>query len=217
MSLRSWYVSVLLRAIASKPKVHLALSAHMNLELAYDLFDAALYEAQRRIKILAELNKLLDQARLALNITQSLLDDAQKLARPKYARTEDSNHNPNPSHPQEWQNPPEWPADVPSHHYHSTTAGQSSTLNLPRTEQYPGEQHSLYTPYQTQLLTQQFSDSFFEHPQMVYNPISGYQYHDYQGAEYFQQQMESGYDASGEDVMPMLEDSWQTFMNHIRQ
>lgn len=123
---------------------------------------------------------------------------------------------------------PSWPspADVPtdtasseaSSHQYPPTVVQSATYDTPQRSLHT----SSGTTYQTQQqpLTQPQSwGAFFEYPQMAHDPISGYQYHDYQDTGYFQQQMEHepGYDASGDVYMPMSDESWQNFMNQIRQ
>lgn len=222
-----------LGSIASKPQIHLALSALTNLELAYDLYDATLYDdTPRRTKILVgsrlieefhtdisqnEIDKLRERARLALNVSQSPLDDMQKLVRPKNANTslkEKSQHS-------------SLPADVPtgpiafevSSHQYSPTVNQSVTYAAPQHSSHPSSDTTYQMQQQSSTQPQVPRNPFLEHLQMAYKPISGYQYYDYQDASYFQQQMECepGYHASGDTHMPMLAESWQIFINQIRQ
>jgi hypothetical protein len=231
--------SFVLAAIASKPKIPMALSALTNLELAYDLLDA--HDHPRSPKIIAEISKLRDQARRALNVTQNPLTEAQKLARPRPLKTESKNSSPirerqhgswtarrdsipllatSPTSPSSQQ-----------HHYSPTVVRPAfqPTYNTSPGPQYPVDQYSTVfsSPTDTvQVQTQQAAfpnqhgDPFFGQPEMAYDPLSGYQYHDYQEPGYFQQEMQmdyqTGYDSSGDVVMPMLEENWQTFMNHIR-
>ncbi|KAF9072338.1 fungal-specific transcription factor domain-containing protein [Rhodocollybia butyracea] len=250
-----------LGSIASKPKVPMALSALTNLELVYDLFDAT-YDTPRRTKILIEISKLRNQARLALNVTHNPLTDAQKLSRLKRLKTEESpvretnprlvpdrqhsswgNHTPSLTSTSLTPTSPSSPTSSRQYSPTATTHVQSTSyqpafnLSPSRSKpQYPIDQYSLYPsnigvvppqqqqPQQQQQQQQtQYGDPFFEHPGMAYNPVSGYQYHDYQDAGYFQQQVamdsypQPGYDASGDVIMPMLEESWQNFMTQIRQ
>ncbi|KAJ4473795.1 hypothetical protein J3R30DRAFT_3406645 [Lentinula aciculospora] len=221
-----------LGSIASKPKVPMALSALRNLELAYDFFEAMSDNSNpRRTKFLTEASKLCAQARLALNVTQSHLTEAQKLARPKPVKSEE----PIPDRQKSsWTSrvavslPSSSSATSPTTHRYSPTALMSPsfqpTYNSPQATQYPVDQYPLYpSPTLTQQpqtsLPQPFGDPFLDQPNMPYNPISGYQYHNYQDAGYFQQEMDyqSGYDASGDVAMPMLEESWQNFMTQFRQ
>ncbi|KAJ4465779.1 hypothetical protein C8J55DRAFT_588021 [Lentinula edodes] len=117
-----------------------------------------------------------------------------------------------------FQLPSASPTSPSNHRYSPTTAitpAFQTTYNLPHPTQYLVDQYSLYpsTPLTEQsqtLLPQPFSSNpFFDQPNTPYNPISGYQYHNYQDAGYFQQEMDyqSGYDASGDVVMPILEES----------
>jgi hypothetical protein len=215
-----------LGSIAAKPKVHLALSALTNLELAYDLFDAT-DDTPRRTKILSEIDKVRSHARLALNVTQNPLTESQKLARRKKVKTEDR--------VQDTQSPlvqqPSWTSDVntlsdtssphQSHQYSPTTVLQPAfqpaynSPHTPHTPQYPVDQYSQYPSAEVS----HYGDPFFQHPGMAYNPMSGYQYHNYQDAGYISQQMEfqPGYDASGDVIIPQLEESWQNWMMQVRQ
>ncbi|KIK60349.1 hypothetical protein GYMLUDRAFT_200447 [Collybiopsis luxurians FD-317 M1] len=233
--------SFVLGAIASKPKIPMALSALTNLELAYDLLNA--HDHPRSPKILAEISKLRDQARQALNVTQNPLTEAQKLARPRPPKTDDrvSSNNSSPVRERQQASWPNARGNVPllktsptsptSHQYSPTIGYQQPPNYNAHSSQYPVDQFStVFTPTSAvaqspqSALPQQYSDPFFGHPEMAYNPMSGYQYHDYQEAGYFQQQMQQqqmdyqpSFDASGDVVMPMVvEESWQTFMNHIR-
>ncbi|KAE9401060.1 hypothetical protein BT96DRAFT_992419 [Gymnopus androsaceus JB14] len=219
-----------LGSIAAKPKVHLALSALTNLELAYDLFDAT-DDSPRRTKILIEIDKLRTQARLTLNVTQNPLTPAQKLTRPKSVKTEESiqgNQVPLVQEQPVWGTSHAPPTSSPtSSHQYSPTVERPAfhdTYNPHHTPQYPVDQYPLYPPSQQQQLQQQsvpspqqYSDPFFQHPQMAYNPMSGYHYHNYQDAGYIQPQMEYQYDASGDVAMPLLEENWQNWMTQFRQ
>ncbi|KAJ3986395.1 hypothetical protein F5890DRAFT_1504313 [Lentinula detonsa] len=214
--------------IASKPKVSMALSALTNLELVYDFFEAMNDNNPRRTKFLTVTSQLRDQARLALNVTQNPLTEAQKLARPKPIKTEEPVQDRQQS---SWTN--RVPVSLPSsssptspsaHQYSPTNLISPSfqpTYNAPQPTQYPlysSLAPTLPQPEQPSL-SQPFGDSFFDQPNTAYNPITGYQYHDYQEAGYFQQEMDyqPGFDASGDVVMPMLEESWQNFMTQFRQ
>ncbi|KAF5388699.1 hypothetical protein D9757_004824 [Collybiopsis confluens] len=233
--------SFVLGAIASKPQIPLALTALTNLELAYDLLEA--HDHPRSPKILAEIGKLRDQARQALNVKHNILTNAQKLSRPKPTKTDVRSNSTSPIRDRQQSS---WgggarnnvpllttsPTSPSSQHQYSPTISypQLSTYNT-HPSSYAVDQYStVFTPTSAgpqtpqSALPNQYSDPFYEHPDMAYNPMSGYQYHDYQEAGYFQQQMQqevdyqSTYDASGDVVMPMvMAESWQTFMNHIRQ
>ncbi|KAJ4494166.1 fungal-specific transcription factor domain-containing protein [Lentinula lateritia] len=139
--------SYVLGSIASKPKVPIALSALTNLELAYDFFEAMADNSPRKSKFLAEAGKLREQARLALNVTQNPLTEAQKLARPKPIKTEE---------PVSGRQQSSWTKHVPfslsstlpsasptspSNHRYSPTAAIppafQTTYNLPQPTQYP--------------------------------------------------------------------------------
>ncbi|KAJ3711145.1 fungal-specific transcription factor domain-containing protein [Lentinula raphanica] len=227
-----------LGAIASKPKVPMAESALTNLELAYDFFEAMHESNPRRVKFLTVTTKLREQARLALGITQNPLTEAQKLARPRLIKTEEPMSD--RQHPSGWAkqvpislppstSQPSHTSSQPSIHQYSPTtltspSYQTTSYNSPQNTQYPVQQYPMYPSTNVSeaaqsYLTQPFGDSFFDRSDMAYNPVTAYQYQTYQEAGYFQQEMEyqPGYDASGDVPMPMLEESWQTFMTQFRQ
>ncbi|KAF9072624.1 fungal-specific transcription factor domain-containing protein [Rhodocollybia butyracea] len=117
----------------------------------------------------------------------------------------------------------ELPASKPYHHGSNIAISipSSSTNNHDTLDQVLASRSYIF-PVQPQqpLLSSGFADPFFEHPDMAYNPMSGYQYQDYQDPSmYFEQQTPQELILEGSSdvaMFTMLDETWQSFLDQMR-